>query len=63
MLENWDGNKREMKSGEATTRSAHESLRFIAHNFPLRHRHCLCYNCELVVIITDRCSYYYFYYI
>ena len=26
MLENWDGKKREIKSGEATTRSAHESF-------------------------------------
>ena len=36
------------------------TLRFIAHDFPsLRHRHYLCYNGETVVIITDRCSYYY----
>ena len=26
MLENWDGKKREMKSGKARTRSAHESF-------------------------------------
>ena len=26
MLENWDGKKREMKSGEATKRSTHESF-------------------------------------
>ena len=55
--------KREIKSGKQQRGLRTKTLRLIAHNFPLRYRHYLCYSGETMVIITDRCFYYYFYYI
>ena len=50
MLENWDGKERDMESGEATTKA----LRFIVHNFPLRHCYYLSYNVPIIIFITYR---------